>query len=64
MGRVRPKFIKRLARDLVDAQPDAFEQDFDHNKAHLKEMDKFESRKVRNRVAGYIVRVLENRKYN
>lgn len=64
MGRVRPKFIKRLARDLVDAQPDTFEQDFDHNKAVLKEMDKFESRKVRNRVAGYIVRVLENRKYN
>ncbi|MDY6777232.1 MAG: 30S ribosomal protein S17e [Candidatus Nanohaloarchaea archaeon] len=63
MGRVRPTFVKRIARELVDSDPDEFEQDFDHNKAVLKEMDMFESRKVRNRVAGYIVRVLENRKF-
>jgi small subunit ribosomal protein S17e len=63
MGRVRPTYIKRLARDLVEENADRFEKDFDHNKGVLKEMEKFESRKVRNRVAGYIVRVLENRKY-
>ncbi|MDY6788502.1 MAG: 30S ribosomal protein S17e [Candidatus Nanohaloarchaea archaeon] len=63
MGRVRPTHIKRLARDLVKKHPDSFEKDFDHNKQALKEIDKFESRKVRNRVAGYIVRVLENQRF-
>lgn len=63
MGRVRPNFIKRLARDLVDQREGEFEKDFEHNKQVLKDMDQFESRKVRNRVAGYIVRVLENKKF-
>jgi small subunit ribosomal protein S17e len=63
MGRVRPNFIKRLARDLVDQKEGEFEKDFEHNKQVLKDMDQFESRKVRNRVAGYIVRVLENKKF-
>ncbi len=63
MGRVRPTYIKRLARDLVETEEGRFSDDFDHNKNVLKEMDQFESRKVRNRVAGYIVRVLENKKY-
>lgn len=64
MGRVRPHSIKRLARDLVDKHGDRFEQDFDHNKAVLKEMDLYDSRKVRNRVAGYIVRVLEQQRFD
>ncbi len=63
MGRVRPKHVKRLARDLVSAHEDEFEQDFDHNKEVLKEMDLVESKKLRNRVAGYIVRVLRNKRF-
>lgn len=63
MGRVRPNYIKRIARDLVERDGDSFSEDFDENKAVLKEMDKFESRKVRNRVAGYIVRVVQNKKF-
>lgn len=63
MGRVRPKHVKRLARDLVETHEDRFEQDFDHNKEQLKEMDLVDSKKLRNRVAGYIVRVLRNKKF-
>lgn len=57
MGRVRQNYIKRLARDLVDADDDRFSEDFDENKEELKETEEFESKKLRNRVAGYIVRV-------
>lgn len=57
MGRVRQNYIKRLARDLVDADEDRFSEDFDENKQELKETEEFESKKLRNRVAGYIVRV-------
>ncbi|MDY6776482.1 MAG: 30S ribosomal protein S17e [Candidatus Nanohaloarchaea archaeon] len=63
MGRVRPKHVKRLARNLVDKEGDRFEKDFDHNKEVLKEMDLVESKKLRNRVAGYIINVLENKKF-
>lgn len=63
MGRVRPRHVKRLARDLVEQDEDRFEEDFDHNKEQLKEMDLVDSKKLRNRVAGYIVRVLQNKKF-
>lgn len=61
MGRVRQTYIKRLARDLVEADPERFSEDFDHNKQELKDMDEFNSKRLRNRVAGYIVRVVDNR---
>lgn len=60
MGRVRPTYIKRLAKDLVDAKPEKFTEDFDENKEELKDTTEFSSKKLRNRVAGYIVRVKQN----
>lgn len=63
MGRVRPRHVKRLAKDLVDEHEGEFEEDFDHNKEKLKELDIVESKKLRNRIAGYIVRVLQNKKF-
>lgn len=61
MGRVRQTYIKRLAKDLVSADEERFGEDFDENKEELKNMDEFNSKKLRNRVAGYIVRVVQNR---
>lgn len=61
MGRVRQNYIKRLARDLVEADPEKFSEDFDENKEALKETGEFNSKRLRNRVAGYIVRVKQNR---
>lgn len=63
MGRVRPRHVKRLARELVEENEDDFKEDFDHNKQQLKDMDEFESKKLRNRVAGYMVRVIRNKKF-
>lgn len=61
MGRVRQTYIKRLAKDLVTADSERFSDNFDENKEELKEMEEFNSKKLRNRVAGYIVRVVQNR---
>lgn len=61
MGRVRQTYIKRLAKNLVDADAERFSEDFDENKEELKETEEFESKKLRNRVAGYIVRVKQNK---
>lgn len=61
MGRVRPTYIKRLAQDFVESDPERFSEDFDENKEALKDLEEFNSKKLRNRVAGYIVRVKQNR---
>lgn len=64
MGRVRQTYIKRLAKDLVESDSDRFSEEFDENKEELKEMEEFSSKKLRNRVAGYIVRVVQNKGRN
>lgn len=64
MGRVRQTYVKRLAKNLVDADDERFSEDFDENKEELKETEEFSSKKLRNRVAGYIVRVIQNRDRN
>ncbi|MFB6099855.1 MAG: 30S ribosomal protein S17e [Candidatus Nanohalobium sp.] len=61
MGRVRQTYVKRLAQDLVDADEKKFSEDFEENKEELKETGEFTSKRLRNRVAGYIVRVVQNK---
>ena len=61
MGRVRQTYVKRLARDLVDEDEEKFSEDFDENKDALRETGEFTSKRLRNRVAGYIVRVKQNK---
>lgn len=62
MSKVRQTYIKRLAKDLVESDNQEFTEDFDENKEILKETGEFSSKKLRNRVAGYIVRVVQNNK--
>ncbi len=57
MGRVRQTYIKRLAKDLVESDNKEFSEDFDENKEILGETGEFNSKRLRNRVAGYIVRL-------
>ena len=58
MGRVRPKFIKRTAQTLLEKYPQAFTKDFEHNKRMVQLLTNITSKRVRNRVAGYIVHLL------
>ncbi len=58
MGRVRPSYIKNMARELANRAN--FTKDFEQNKQLLEELDLFASKQVRNKVAGYIVRVKKN----
>lgn len=64
MGQVRQRNVKRIARELVEEYPDVFTTDFQANKDVLKEYDVFESKYMRNHVAGYIVRVLQKQARN
>jgi len=62
MGRIRGKDIKAVSFDLYDAYPEKFSEDFEQNKKSVDELKLFDSKKKRNRVAGYVVRVVCNAK--
>jgi len=58
MGNIRQSFIKRVARELFDRYPDQFTRDFEHNKKKVEELTNVTSKTIRNRIAGYITRLV------
>ena len=59
MGKVRPNHIKKLARELVEGFPKRFNSDFENNKKLVATLTNVTSTKIRNRVAGYITRLVK-----
>jgi len=53
---IKPAYVKKTAKLLMERYPDAFGSDFEHNKEVVSETTNIESKSVRNRVAGYITR--------
>ncbi|MEZ0320248.1 MAG: 30S ribosomal protein S17e [Pyrobaculum sp.] len=62
MGRVRPRYIKSLGEKLLETYPDKFTESFEENKKAVAELADIPSKTVRNRVAGYITRLIKRRK--
>ncbi len=62
MGRVRPRYIKSLARRLLEVYPDKFSDDFETNKKVVAELADIPSKTVRNKVAGEITRMVKRMK--
>ena len=61
MGKIRTTMIKRLAKELVEKYPGKFTIVFEENKQQLKNIGIFQSKRIRNRVAGYIVRIIRQK---
>ena len=59
MGRIRPTYIKRVAIDLVNKYPKAFNDVFENNKAMVGSLTDVSSVTMRNRIAGYITRYVD-----
>ena len=62
MGKIRTLMIKRTARKLLEAYPDLFTDSFDHNKMVVRKLVDVESKRVKNRIAGYITHLVKIRK--
>ena len=58
MGKVRPERVKKVAKELVKRYPDQFSTDFEGNKKFLGSVASIYSSKLRNRIAGYITRLV------
>lgn len=57
LGRVRPSYIKRAARQFNERYSSKFTDDFNENKETLKEISSIKSKTIRNRIAGYITTI-------
>jgi small subunit ribosomal protein S17e len=58
MGRIRPTYIKRVSIELLNKYPQAFNRDFENNKEMVNNLTDENTKKMRNRIAGYITRYL------
>ncbi|MFC7046440.1 30S ribosomal protein S17e [Halobacteriaceae archaeon GCM10025711] len=55
---IKPSYVKKTGKLLLEQYPDAFSSDFEHNKDSVTELTNIESKDVRNRIAGYIAHKL------
>lgn len=53
---IEPTDVITIGDELLRNHPDAFEGDFDENKKRVEDLTDIGSKRVRNRVAGYITR--------
>jgi len=58
LGKVRTEKVKKVARELVKRYPDKFTTDFENNKKVVMAHTQLTSLKMRNRIAGYISRLV------
>jgi small subunit ribosomal protein S17e len=61
MGRIRGKWVKNIAKKLVEKYPDKFNNNFDDNKKFIEGLKIIEDKPIRNKIAGYIVSEVQKR---
>jgi small subunit ribosomal protein S17e len=59
MGRIKSKWMKTVASRLIEAHPDKFSKDFDNNKDALNELNLFDEKRARNKIAGTLVKKMK-----
>jgi small subunit ribosomal protein S17e len=59
---IKPSYIKNLGNALLVKQRANFTKNFEENKQQLGSSAIIESKRVRNRVAGYITRKMNSKK--
>ncbi len=60
MGRIKPTLVKRTSRQLIEQSTESFGKTFEENKKALGST--LPSKKMRNKIAGYIARLKRNAK--
>ena len=62
MGRIRPNFIKRIAREAVKKYRNDLGTDFNENRAFLETVLRFSNDRLKNRVSGYVTTLMKQHK--
>jgi small subunit ribosomal protein S17e len=61
---IKPSYIKSMGTELLVKQHDNFSGSFDENKVQLTSSAVIESKRVRNRIAGYITRKINTKRHS
>jgi len=62
MGRIRGKWVKNIARKLIEKYPDKFNNNFEDDKNFIESLKIITDKPIRNKIAGYIVSEVDKRK--
>lgn len=57
MGKVRTETVKRVSRELLRRFPERFTGDFEADKEAVNQLVSTQSKRLRNRIAGYVTRL-------
>ena len=60
MGKVRTEMIKRISLELIKKYEQSFTPNFESNKQFLREIGLDVSKKLRNKIAGYVTTVVKS----
>lgn len=60
---IKPSYIKTIGTALLTKQKENFSNNFDANKQQLGSSASIESKRVRNRIAGYITRKINTKRH-
>jgi small subunit ribosomal protein S17e len=60
---IKPSYIKSIGTELLSKQKEYFSSSFDANKQQLGSSASIESKRVRNRIAGYITRKINTKRH-
>jgi small subunit ribosomal protein S17e len=61
---IKPSYIKSMGTELLAKQRENFSGSFDENKVQLSSSAVIDSKRVRNRIAGYITRKINTKRHS
>ena len=61
MGRIKQDYLKRIANGLMKEYGEEFNTEFENNKVKVQEFSTVTSNVIRNKIAGYITRVMKQK---
>jgi len=64
LGKVRTETIKRIAKNLLERHPDKFTVDYEANKRVIDQIVDSRSKRLRNRISGYLTGLKKMEKRN
>ena len=62
MGRIKSRAIKKAAFQLLKKHPNVFKETFEENKVLITNYLYLPYKKLRNPIAGYVTRLIQNQK--
>jgi len=61
MGRIKTTLVKRSTHRLMASHGDEFAKDFEQNKLKVARVAQISSKKLRNKITGYVTRLVARR---